>query len=154
MAALQQLLDDFSAQWVFPSLQLGESGQCQLLIDDKLFLSFSAHDIGDESALMLMAEIGLLSLDAPVRQQTLELLAMGNYNGVHTDGHTLALAPDGRQLVLFSTYPVSQLTPTGLGTALERLTQSALEWQARFALQEHHEPAEPPLFSPVDTIRI
>ncbi|MGL5773982.1 MAG: type III secretion system chaperone [Aeromonas veronii] len=151
---LQAVLDDFSTRWGFPPLRLDETRRCQLLVDDKLPLFFFEQESDDETTLMLMASIGILSLEPARRLQTLELLAQGNYAGIATGGQTLALSPDGRQLVLFGKRPLSQLSAGVLGAWLEQLTGQALGWQARLAMQEQQIPAEPPAPAQRDAIRI
>jgi hypothetical protein len=157
MIHLQALLDAFSEQHGFPPLQLDDEGTCQLLIDDKLPLSLLAHRPRREPAepaLMLRATIGLLAAAGTPRQQSLELLARANYSAEADTGHTLALAPDGRQLVLFGLCPLASLTPQDLAEWLTLLTRQALEWQARFALLPEQLTPISPLPSQHDAIRI
>lgn len=154
MIHLQALLDAFSEQHGFPPLQLDDEGTCQLLIDDKLPLSLLAHPLRREPALMLRATIGLLAATGTQRQQSLELLARANYSAGADTGHTLALAPDGRQLVLFGRRPLASLTPQDLAEWLTLLTRQALEWQARFTLLPEQLAPINPLPSQHDAIRI
>jgi hypothetical protein len=157
MIHLQTLLDAFSEQHGFPPLQLDDEGTCQLLIDDKLPLSLLAHPLRREPAepaLMLRATIGLLATAGAPRQQSLELLARANYSADANTDHTLALAPDGRQLVLFGLRPLASLTPQDLAEWLTLLTRQALEWQARFALLPEQLAPNSPLPSQHDAIRI
>lgn len=157
MIHLQALLDAFSEQHGFPPLQLDDEGTCQLLIDDKLPLSLLAHPLRREPAepaLMLRATIGLLAATGTQRQQSLELLARANYSAGADTGHTLALAPDGRQLVLSGLRPLASLTPQDLAEWLTLLTRQALEWQARFTLLPEQLAPINPLPSQHDAIRI
>ncbi|MFM5704195.1 CesT family type III secretion system chaperone [Aeromonas veronii] len=154
MIHLQALLDAFSEQHGFPPLQLDDEGTCQLLIDDKLPLSLLAHPLRREPALMLRTTIGLLAATGTQRQQSLELLARANYSAGADTGHTLALAPDGRQLVLSGRRPLASLTPQDLAEWLTLLTRQALEWQARFTLLPEQLAPINPLPSQHDAIRI
>lgn len=150
----QALLDAFSEQHGFPPLRLDDEGGCQLLIDDKLPLSLLAYSLQHEPALMLRATIGLLAATGILRQQSLELLARANYSTTDAPGHTLALAPDGCQLVLFGLRPLATLTPQDLAEWLTQLTRQALEWQSRFALLPEQLALSSTLPSQHDAIRI
>ncbi|MCG8295120.1 CesT family type III secretion system chaperone [Pseudomonas entomophila] len=157
MTQLQALLDTFSEQHGFPPLQLDDEGSCQLLVDDKLPLSLLAHPFRRESvepALMLRATIGLLAAAGTLRQQSLERLSHANYSAGAETGHTLALAPDGRQLVLFGLRPLASLTPQDLAEWLTLLTRQALEWRAYFALVPKQLPPVNSHPSQHDSIRI
>lgn len=156
MLELQTLLDDFSKKNGFPPLQLNGNGYCQLLVEDKLLLSFIAHSYPDEleQNLMLAANVGVLDVNVTLRQRTLELLASSNYASISTQGHILALAPDGRQLVLFGLRSLSQLTLSDLSDWLLHITQSALTWQANFAISPNQASVDKNTPTPKNAIRI
>ncbi|WP_339366183.1 type III secretion system chaperone [Aeromonas tecta] len=156
MEDLQYILNDFSENYNLPLLQLNENGCCQLLVEDKLIISFIAHSYPDklEKNLMLAANIGFLETDVTLRQNTLELLASANYASVATQGHILALAPDDRQIILFGLRSLSQLTLIDLSDWLLSITQIALTWQTKLAIFSAQRTLDNNISSPRDAIRI
>ncbi|MEL7287040.1 MAG: CesT family type III secretion system chaperone [Pseudomonadota bacterium] len=131
MNTLQVLLNEFCEINELPPLNFSEEGHCQLLVDDRYVIYFSATDNND---LILSVAFGGLEKTGELRVKGLELIAHANYFAIAEGGLTLSLAPNGRQLVLAGRKPVEHLDAASLSTWFHVLNEQAQLWQARFAM--------------------
>lgn len=131
MNTLQVLLNDFCEINELPPLNFSEEGRCQLLVDDRYVIYFSATD---NNELILSVAFGGLEKSGELRVKGLELIAHGNYFAIAEGGLTLSLAPNGRQLVLAGRKPIEHLDAASLSTWFHVLNEQAQLWQARFAM--------------------
>ncbi|ENK2316426.1 CesT family type III secretion system chaperone [Vibrio alginolyticus] len=131
MNTIQQLLLEFCQLNELPELNFEENERCQLLVDDRYMLYFIATDTED---LMLSVTFGGLEKSGEQRLKGLELLAHANYQGIGSGNLALALAPNGRQLVLAGRKPVEHLNTTNLTAWFHEVIEQAELWQARFAM--------------------
>lgn len=131
MNTLQVLLNEFCEINELPPLNFSEEGRCQLLVDDRYVIYFSATD---NNELILSVAFGGLEKSGELRGKGLELIAHGNYFAIAEGGLTLSLAPNGRQLVLAGRKPIEHLDAASLSTWFHVLNEQAQLWQARFAM--------------------
>ncbi|BFN31837.1 CesT family type III secretion system chaperone VecA [Vibrio harveyi] len=131
MNTLQVLLKEFCEINELPLLSFSEENRCQLLVDDRYVIYFSATEQND---LILSVAFGGLEKSGELRLKGLELLAHANYFGIADGSLTLSLAPNGRQLVLAGRKPIEHLNAASLSTWFHALNEQTQLWQARFAM--------------------
>ncbi|HBC3374265.1 TPA: CesT family type III secretion system chaperone VecA [Vibrio parahaemolyticus] len=131
MNTIQPLLDEFCRLNELPPLILEDGNRCQLLVDDRFVLYFTAT--GDD-ALMLSVAFGGLEKSGELRIRGLELLARANYQRVGSGNLALSLAPNGRQLVLVGRQPTEHLNSANLTVWFHEIIEQTELWQARFAM--------------------
>ncbi|WCP80306.1 CesT family type III secretion system chaperone [Vibrio harveyi] len=131
MNTLQVLLKEFCEINELPPLSFSEENRCQLLVDDRYVIYFSATEQND---LILSVAFGGLEKSGELRLKGLELLAHANYFGIADGSLTLSLAPNGRQLVLAGRKPIEHLNAASLSTWFHALNEQTQLWQARFVM--------------------
>ncbi|PAW12455.1 Tir chaperone family protein [Vibrio sp. V1B] len=152
MNTLQVLLNEFCEINELPPLNFSEEGRCQLLVDDRYVIYFSATDNHD---LILSVAFGGLKKNGELRVKGLELIAHANYFAIAEGGLTLSLTPNGRQLVLAGRKPIEHLDASSLSTWFHALNEQAQLWQARFAmLDQDITPLPNTQLSHVQTLRV
>ncbi|PQJ45708.1 Tir chaperone family protein, partial [Vibrio campbellii] len=85
MNTLQVLLNEFCEINELPPLNFSEEGRCQLLVDDRYVIYFSATDNND---LILSVAFGRLEKTGELRVKGLELIAHANYFAIAEGGLT------------------------------------------------------------------
>lgn len=131
MNTLQVLLKEFCEINELPPFSFSEENRCQLLVDDRYVIYFSATEQND---LILSVAFGGLEKSGELRLKGLELLAHANYFGIADGSLTLSLAPNGRQLVLAGRKPIEHLNAASLSTWFNALNEQTQLWQARFTM--------------------
>ncbi|HCG5939452.1 TPA: CesT family type III secretion system chaperone VecA [Vibrio parahaemolyticus] len=132
MNTIQPLLDEFCRLNELPPLILEDGNRCQLLVDDRFVLYFTATE--DDALMLSVAFGGLEKSGGELRIRGLELLARANYQRVGSGNLALSLAPNGRQLVLAGRQPTEHLNSANLTVWFHEIIEQTELWQARFAM--------------------
>lgn len=120
-----RVVAEFGALLGMPGLRLDEQRHCSLLFDRRHRLAIACDSASGR--LVLHCAVGPLPPGAGA--DTLSTLLRANYLWRGTQGATLSLDPDGRQITLMSALPLQGLDVPQLNGAVERLLDGVDAWQ-------------------------
>jgi hypothetical protein len=123
---VQAVLGELGRAYGASGLALDESGDCSLLVNQRVPVAFHFDEVGQ--SLVLESQVGQLPAANP--EPVLELAARGNRLGDETLGGTLALGPDG-QILLMRELGLARLPLATLERALAEQVEAAEYWQRR-----------------------